>query len=103
MTGRVEGTVRLWQQPDGWWRWRWSDGATELVSNEAYPEVAEARSSARTAFPLAPLVDPTREAGPAGVPAPVRRPVGRLLLAAVGVVVLMWASGAWPRRRGVPG
>jgi hypothetical protein len=106
-----DGTIVLWQQPDGWWRWRWTpdagpeaDQAPGLVSNEAYPEVSEARSSARTAYPAARLVDPTQEdSGHAGAPAAVRRPAGGLALLAAGVVVLAWACRAWPRRRGVPG
>jgi hypothetical protein len=50
--------VRIWRQPDGWWRWSYvepsrDDGQPELtlISHRAYETHDEARSSALASYP----------------------------------------------------
>jgi hypothetical protein len=87
--------VRIWRQPDGWWRWCYvepgRDGAadTTLISNEAYGDPDEARGSATTAYPDVELRDMPPDETP-------HRPPGRALRLATLVVLVV---GVLSRRR----
>ncbi|MEP9381911.1 hypothetical protein [Nocardioides sp. KR10-350] len=77
------GTVEVWRQDDGAWRWRWvsPDGATTLVSHRSFDEREEAVESAQEAYPGLPVPEPE----PA---APRRRRVRRLAVAAAVVMAV---------------
>lgn len=89
-TGRDEhpdGTVELWQQEDGQWRWRWvsPDGRSTLIAHRAFDTAAQAVESARAAYP---------EAGVPGPETPTPRRHRWRRAGVVGLVVGMTAVGA---------
>lgn len=91
-------SVRVWQQPDRLWRWRWvqcdEDGEeqTSLTSHMAFDSVSEAVHSAQEAYPGVPVQMP--DAGRRRRPR--RRFRRRLLAGAVAGAILL----AWRRRDG---
>jgi hypothetical protein len=93
------GSVRVWQQADGLWRWHWfrcdEDGEEEmsLTSHKAFDSLAEAEHSARAAYPDLPVHVP-REAASGR-----RRPRRRALLVVTLVTVAALGYRAWGRRR----
>lgn len=81
--------VRVWRQPDGWWRWRYvetrgDDADVTLTSNEAYDSENEALDTARAAYPGVEVRGPA----PRAPAAPARRSRLAVWVVAVGVVLL---------------
>ncbi len=74
------GSIEVWRQPDGFWRWRYRNpDGTDLLSNEGYGDRAAAVEAARTAYPAVGALHVHRPAR--GVPGWLKR------LAAVAVMV----------------
>ncbi len=92
MSTSADGTVRVFAQDDGRWRWSWDDssGRGALVANETFAAAAEAAEAATEAYPGAAVDRPDETSAP-----PPRRRRRRLLLV-VGVAVAAYAAG---RRR----
>lgn len=55
-------SVEVYQQPDGYWRWRWvqreGDEEKSLISYRTFDSVAEAKESAEGAYPGAQVQAP---------------------------------------------
>ncbi|MFN2489428.1 MAG: hypothetical protein ABR529_06780 [Actinomycetota bacterium] len=47
----MPGSIELWQESGGRWRWAYRDGSLEIQSNHPYAMRAEALEAARTAYP----------------------------------------------------
>ncbi|MDQ3886834.1 MAG: hypothetical protein M3308_07495 [Actinomycetota bacterium] len=68
--------IRIWRQPDGWWRWCYvepgRDGAAEftLPSNHRYDNAEHARAAAEVAYPGVAV----EQAGPDETQEPAKRP-----------------------------
>lgn len=54
-SGRPRARVEVYQQPDGYWRWHWTqqadDTETTLLSFRTFDSASEAEESAREAYP----------------------------------------------------
>jgi hypothetical protein len=95
------GIVEVWQEPNGFWRWRYTEpsstgeGPVELYSNEVYQYKEQAGQAARTAYPgvtvlvldRPPDVPPEQAKERNGSPR-LRRVMMALLGAAVALLVL---------------
>jgi ubiquinol-cytochrome c reductase cytochrome b subunit len=90
-----EQVVRLWRNPDGTWRWRWSGPGEELNSNEAYQSRDEAVEAASVAYAGVPVRQDDPLEGVV-LPAPRREPRLATKAAAVAVWLAMFVAG---RRR----
>ena len=100
MSTQDQDRVVVYQQPDGWWRWRFEPGSSDgapLVSGEAYPERDEAAASAEQAYPeLRTDVDEEPEHTHCGPGVLLRR----YATAAAVLVIVVLAARAANRRAG---
>lgn len=97
--------VLIWRQPDGLWRWCYTDpgpdGESEvtLLSHRAYDSRDEARSSARAAYPSVDLREPPEQE----TPARPRRLALRLVVLVVLVVIVIRTLRSRPGSRSTAG
>jgi hypothetical protein len=78
-------TIEVWQEPDGFWRWRYldSEDGTDLHSAEVYERREEATRGAALAYPGVAMA----------VLAPPRRPrglIGKLAKLGAIIAVALW-------------
>lgn len=94
----ADGTITVWQQPNGMWRWRWESdvegSGTVLVSHSPYDTLEEAEQTAREAYPEARVDLPDPEADTAKS--------RRRWVRWVGVLLLVLLLAAVVRRRSTP-
>jgi hypothetical protein len=86
----AQGVVQVWQQPDGFWRWRWDGPRGEsLLSYMAFDTLEGAKESAEESYPGIVLEAPRHE--PGRVRQATRGTVVRLLTGVTVVVLVILA------------
>lgn len=88
----ADGTITVWQQPNGMWRWRWEPAVegsgTVLVSHSPYDTLEEAEQTARESYPDARVEVPDPDDDTTKPRRRWLRRLGVLLLAVLLLVVV---------------
>ena len=73
-------SVEIFQEPDGRWRWSFSNGRVDLKSNRTYEDADSATRAARMAYPEHFHVHAAKAVGSGGLVSKIARLLALVLL-----------------------